>query len=708
MKQVVQNLKNGRVAVEEVPPPVLRGPGALVASACSLISPGTERATVELGQSTLLGKALRRPDQVRKVLENLKREGFWQTYHKVQQRLDVTRALGYSCSGVVLETRGCSHVQPGDRVACAGTESATHAELNFVPRNLCVPIPEGVTFEEASFVALGAIALHAAHLGSPQIGDHVAVLGLGPLGLLLAQVLRAGGCRVAGFDLRNDRLQAARQVGIAQAAIADASSLGATLRDWQTPQGFDAIYIAAAARSAEPAEWAVAASRDRGKIIVVGDVQTNFPRNECYRKELSVLYARSYGPGRYDSEYEEHGQDYPRAHVPWTEGRNLRAFLDLLARRQVQVTPLVTHRFVIEEAEQAYAVVAGAEPSLGVVLLYPSADHAPVLELKPRKITAAGKIRVGFIGAGNYAQTYLLPELQRAGSVNLCSVAAMHPASAKSAAEKFGFARCTTDPAEVIRDPDVNTVFIATRHDSHAALAAAALEAGKSVFVEKPLGLCEADLLRLEAVYRGNPVPFFVGHNRRFAPATAALRSFFGKPAASPSAPLSIRYTIHAGRLPGDHWLNDPAQGGRIVGEVCHFVDWCRAVTDAPVERLFATLQGAHPDENLHALLNFADGSAATIVYLTSGHASLPKEQIEISAAGCSAQLVDFRECRFLAAGEKHSTSFQSKGQKEMLAAFLRSVETGEPIVSFAKWVHSARATLRLLESAQSGLPAWF
>lgn len=708
MKQVIQNLKSGRVAVEEVPPPVVRGPGALVATACSLISPGTERATVELGQSTLLGKALRRPDQVRKVLENLKREGFWQTYQKVQQRLDVTRALGYSCAGVVLESRGCDHLQPGDRVACAGTESATHAELNFVSRNLCVPIPEGVTFEDASFVALGAIAVHAVHLGSPQIGDHVAVLGLGPLGLLLAQVLRAAGCRVAGFDLRNDRLQMARQVGIEQTAIADASRLDETLRGWQMPQGFDAIYIAAAARSAEPAEWAAAASRDRAKIVVVGDVQTNFPRNECYRKELSVLYARSYGPGRYDSLYEDHGQDYPRAHVPWTEGRNLSAFIDLLARRQVQAAPLITHRFVIEEAEQAYAVVGGAEPSLGVVLLYPSADHSPVMELKPRAAISAGKIRVGFIGAGNYARAYLLPELLRAENVELCSVAAMHPASAKAAAEKFSFARCTTDPTEVIRDPDVNAVFIATRHDSHAALAVAAVEAGKAVFVEKPLGLREEDVLSIEKVYRQNPVPFCVGHNRRFAPATDELRAFFGVPESHVSAPLSIRYTIHAGPLPADHWLNDPVQGGRILGEVCHFVDWCRAVTDAPLERLFATLQGAHPDENLHAVLNFADGSVATIAYLTSGHASLPKEQIDISAGGHSARLVDFRECQFLAAGHKHSASFESKGQKEMLAAFLHSVETGEPGVPFAKWVHSARATLGLLESARSGLPVWF
>ena len=706
MKQVTQNLKSGRVAIEEVPAPILRGPGALVATACSLISPGTERATVELGRSSLLGKALRRPDQVRKVLDNLRREGFWQTFNKVQQRLDVTRALGYSCAGVVLEARGCDAVRAGDRVACAGGDAATHAELNFVPRNLCVPIPEPVSFEEAAFCALGAIALHAAHLGAPLVGDRVAVLGLGPLGLLLAQILRAAGCRVAGFDLRQDRLAVARRLGIEHTANAAAAALDESLRAWQVAHGFDAVYIAAAARSAEPADWAVAASRDRGKIIVVGDVQTNFSRNACYLKELSILYARSYGPGRYDAQYEEHGVDYPRAHVPWSEGRNLSAFLDLVASKQVQVAPLITHRFVIEEAERAYEVVGGAEPSLGVVLLYSASEQSTVVELKPHGAARAGKLGVGFIGAGAYAKSYLLPAVQSAGA-ELCSVAAAHPASAKATAQKFDFARCTTDPGEVIGDAGVNAVFIATRHDSHAALAIAAIEAGKAVFVEKPLCLREEELKRIEQVYRANPVPFFVGHNRRFAPATAELRNFFGKVAGHRGAPLSVRYTVNAGPLAAGHWLADPAQGGRILGEVCHFVDWCCALAGAPAEKVSAALQGAAPDENLHALLSFADGSSAVITYLTDAHSSLPKEVIEVSSAGRSARLENFSECTLLSAEGQRTRQFRGKGQPEMVAAFLKSAETGEPAVPFATWAASARATLALLDSAATGLPVW-
>ncbi len=704
MKQVVQNMKSGQVGVAEIPAPVLRGPGALVATACSLISPGTERATVELGRSTLLGKALRRPDQVRKVLDNFRREGFWQTYQKVQQRLDVTRALGYSCSGVVLEARGCDHVQPGDRVACAGGDAATHAELNFVPRNLCVPLPAEVSFEEGAFVALGAIALHAVHLGAPAVGDRVAVLGLGPLGLLVAQILRSAGCIVVGFDIRADRLALAQQIGIDRTA--SAAALEESLRAWQIPGGFDTVYVAAAARSAEPAEWAVSAARDRGKIVVVGDVQTNFPRNACYLKELSIIYARSYGPGRYDPQYEERGVDYPRAYVPWSEGRNLAAFLELVSHKQVQVAPLVTHRFAIEDAEKAYAVVGGAEPSLGVLLLYPAAESSAVMELKPRTVNPVAKVRVGFIGAGNYAKSYLLPGVRQAGA-QLVSVATRHGISAKTTAERFGFQRCTADPNQVLLDAQINTVFIATRHDTHAALAAAAIEAGKAVFVEKPLCLREEELKHIEQAYQRQPTPFFVGHNRRFAPATGELTRFFGKVPGLRGAPLSIRYTVHAGPLPPDHWLADPVHGGRILGEVCHFVDWCHAITGATTEKISATLQGAAPDQNLHALLTLHDGSTAVITYLTDSHASLPKELIEVSSAGRSAQLVNFSECTLLSAEGKQTRRFSGKGQPEMVAAFLKSVETGHCEIPFAAWAASARATLALLDSAATGLPVW-
>jgi polar amino acid transport system substrate-binding protein len=707
MKQVIQNLRSGTVGLADVPAPVLHGPGVLVATACSLISPGTERAAVELGRSSLLGKALRRPDQVRKVLASLKREGLRQTLAKVQQRLDVTRALGYSCAGVALETLDCSHVRAGDRVACAGTDAATHAEVNFVPRNLCVPIPAGVSFEEAAFAALGAIALHAVHLGAPQVGDRVAVLGLGPLGLLTAQILRAAGCRVAGLDLRADRLEVAQGLGLDWMGMADPAQIPEMTRSWGVAAGFDAVYIAAAARSTEPAQWAVAAAGDRGRLIVIGDVPTDLPRNDCYAKELSVVYARSYGPGRYDQQYEEGGVDYPRAHVPWTEGRNLSAFLELVAARRVQLAPLITHRFPIREAEQAYAVVSAGGSSLGVLLEYPTSNGQTQIEVAPGTAGVQGDIRVGFIGAGNYAKAYLLPSLQQGNGVVLVNLANSRGVTARAVAEKFGFARCTTDPEDVLRDPDVNVVFIATRHDSHARLAIRALEQSKAVFVEKPLALQEEDLDAIENAWQRNPVMLMVGHNRRFAPATAKVRDFFGKVAGLGGAPLSIRYAVHAGSLPAGHWLEDPRQGGRIVGEVCHFVDWCCAVTGARVERLFAATRGTHPDETLHASLSFADGSLATITYETGSHSTLPKETVHISTAGRSAVMVDFAEVTLLAGTESQTLRFRGKGQNEMVAAFVEGLRSGAAPVPCADWLHSARVTLLLLESAASGLPAW-
>lgn len=710
MKQVLQNLRSGSVEVQDVPPPALRAPGVLVATACSLISPGTERATVELGRSSLLGKALRRPDQVRKVLDNLRREGFRQTYHKVQQRLDVTRPLGYSCSGIVLETLDATHVRPGDRVACAGTDAATHAEINFVPRNLCVAIPERVGLDEAAFAALGAIALHAARLGGSAIGETAAVLGLGPVGLLLAQILRAAGCRVAGFDLRDDRLQLARSLGVELLAGA-AAPLDETLLAWNIRHGFDAVYIAAASRSAEPVNMAVAAARDRGRIVVVGDVPTDFPRAACYAKELSIVYARSYGPGRYDPAYEERGEDYPRAYVPWTAGRNLEAFLDLVARGEVAVAPLISHRLPIEQAERAYEIVTGSEPSLGVLLTYPAAERpasATVVlrHAEPRE----GVARIGFIGAGSYACSYLLPALKADKRAQLVSLCTSRGATARKAAEQFGFARCTTEPEEILRDTEIDTVFIATRHDSHASLCTRALAAGKSVFVEKPLCLTEEELSGIEAVWDHSSGARMIGFNRRFAPATAAVMDFFARGVAGSSGPLSIRYTVHAGPLPEGHWLHDPAQGGRIRGEVCHFVDWCCFVVAAPLVKLFAVIRGVAPDESLHAVLDFADGSVATLIYDPSASRALPKEVIEVSCGGRSAVIEDFAAVSFHEPKGSRTARFKGKGQAEMVAAFLSPGVRDERLASldFNVWSASSLATLKLLESAATGLPVWF
>ncbi len=709
MKQVVQNLKSGRIGVEEVPAPAagaFGAPGVLVATACSLISPGTERAAVELGRSSLLGKALQRPDQVKKVLANLRREGFAQTVQKVQQRLDVTRAMGYSCTGTVLEVRQCD-IAPGTRVACAGTDAATHAEINFAPRNLCAAIPEGVSFEDASFVALGGIALHAAHLSHAAPGEKVAVLGLGPVGLLLAQVLRAAGCRVCGFDLREDRMNMARQLGFEHVARADRDTLHEMLRGWGVFRGFARVFIAAASKSAEPVEWAVEAAADRATLVVVGDVRTDLPRNACYAKELSVVYARSYGPGRYDPAYEESGEDFPVEKERWSLRRNLEEFLSLLAKKQIAVAPLITHRFAVDDVTRAYEVVTnGRATSLGVVLEYPKAeknsattmDLAPKREgrskdrpLHPQTGREPGTISVGVIGAGNYARAYLLPALKSDARVRLVSVANARGVSAKKAGEEFGFARCTTAAKEICRDAEIDAVIIATRHRWHAALAVEAIAAGKAVFLEKPMCLNEEELERIVAAHARSPVPFMLGHNRRFAPATGALTEFFAG-----ARPMNFRYTVHAGPLPETHWLRDPAQGGRIVGEVCHFVDWCRAMIGAPVRKIEAVRRGELPNEDVNAVLNFADGSVATIAYDCVAPANLPKERIEISAAGRTAILTDFARATMASEGRQKTASFRGKGQAEMVAAFLGGVASGTMPVAFEEWVASARTTLKI------------
>jgi len=710
MKQVVQELRRGKIAVDDVPPPALRAPGVLVATACSLISPGTERAALELGRSSLLGKALRRPDQVRKVLDTFRRDGFRQTWNKVQARLDASRALGYSCAGVVLDSRECDF-SPGERVACVGKDAATHAEINFIPRNLCAAIPEGVSFEEASFAALGGIALHAVHLAEARLGEDVAVVGLGPVGLLLAQCLRAAGCRVAGFDLREERLHIARELGADWTGVADASRVEETLLSWGIPAGFDSVFIAAASSTAAPVEWAVAAARDRGKIIVIGDVRTDFPRNACYAKELSIVYARSYGPGRYDPVYEEQGVDYPRAYVRWTLGRNLEHFLDLLARGQVKAAPLVTHRLPIEQAARAYEILSGAEPSLGVLLQYPLAEHIPSPTVHIRTVSQRrpGALCIGFIGAGSHAAGTLLPLLHQQPNLELVSLATTRGVTAKKSAAQFGFARCTTDAMELVRDPGIDAVVIATRHDSHAGLVAAAIESGKHFLVEKPLCINDAELARLAELWQMVPMRRMIAYNRRFAPATAAVRDFIGGGPKLRREPLQIRYAVCPGRLQGGHWLHDPTQGGRIVGEVCHFVDWCEFVVSATVRRLFATLHGSFPEQTLNAVLDFEDGSVASITYNPSAHPSLPKERVEISTAGRTAILEDFVRLTLRDDRGTKEHSFKGKGHAEMVAAFCSPGPAMDelPLLPFGQWASSARVTLQLLESASTGLPVW-
>jgi polar amino acid transport system substrate-binding protein len=730
MKQLIQDLRDGSLTVDELPPPACPGghaPGVLVANVCSLISPGTERAAVELGRGSLLEKARRRPDLVRQVIENFRREGFWQTYQKVRSRLNRSRTLGYSSAGVVLASEGCDgEFSPGDRVACAGADYATHGEVIYVPRNLCVRLPDRVEFDEAAFVALGAIALHAVRVAETTIGERVAVVGLGLLGLLTVQLLKAAGCAVCALDLLPERVALADGLGADSALLISSQDGQTPLEGWQ--DSCDAVFVTAASSSDAPVQLGVRLLRDRGRLVIVGDVRTNLDRNEGYRKELRVLFSRSYGPGRYDPAYEEQGHDYPIAYVRWTERRNMEAFLQLVARGQVRTKPLVTHRFPIEEAPQAYELITGqSEKAIAVLLEYSARTEMPLsarVDLHPTRAVARpvgrdGRNTVGFIGAGNFARACLLPPLQRSHGVKLTGIATTRGVTAKEAAKQFGFGYCTTDPAEILADPETDTVFIATRHDSHAGLVVNAIEAGKNVFVEKPLCLNREELARIEAAYRARPVVLMVGFNRRFAAATVELRRWLARIGKTDSAPCVMSYVIHAGKLPQGHWALDPRQGGRILGEICHFVDLLAHLAGSPSISVQATpVRSLQPaavgsghaaapsasDQGVSAILQFANGSSGSILYHDLGHSGMPKERLEISCSGQTALLDNFERVVFYSDRKPHVVKASGKGHAEEVRAFLEALRSGSPApISFEEILQTTRLTFDLEDSLRSG-----
>lgn len=716
MKQILQNRKTGAVEVADVPAPALQRGRVLVRTAASLISAGTERAAVEQNQKGLLGRALAQPELVRKAVARAREEGLASAVGAVRSKLEESVALGYSAAGVVEgvgeEVRGFA---AGDRVACAGLGYASHAEVLSVPQNLCVRVPEGVTFGEAAYATLGAIALQGVRLARPTLGESVVVVGLGLLGQLAAQLLRANGCRVFGVDPDAGRVELARTLGLA-GGCAPADDAARRIIEWTRGRGADAFVITAATESSGPVALAGEASRLKGRVVVVGQVGTDVPRDLYYRRELSLTVSMSYGPGRYDPDYEERGHDYPLPYVRWTEGRNLEAFLDLVAAGGVNVERLTTHRFPVEEGGRAYELITGAaaEPHLGVLLEY---DPAREVERGVRLAaagegSAAGKqtgVRVGLIGAGSYATRMLLPHFQAAGA-EFRTVATATGVSALNVGKRFGFASCASGAEEVINDDGVNLVVIATRHDSHARLARLALEAGRHVFLEKPLALSEEELDGLLEAARRARGSFTVGFNRRFAPLALRAREFF----ADLGGPLSMVYRVNAGRIPREHWAQDPREGGgRIVGEVCHFVDLCQFWAGAPVTRVYAESVAGRDEQvtdedNVVITLRFADGSNAAIAYVAEGDKSLPKERAEIFGGGRAFVLEDFRRATLHRGGKEETVKLraQDKGQAAHARAVCRLVrEGGEPLTPLEDLANTSRATFRIRESLRAGRP---
>lgn len=672
MKQVEQNYRSGKLRVAEVPAPRADAGSLLVATKVSLISSGTEKQLMDLAKASLAGKAMARPDLVRQVLRAAKRNGLKATAEKVFAKLDQPIPLGYSLAGEVLEVgRNVQAFTVGERVACAGAGVANHAEINAVPKNLSVRIPESVTDEQASFVTLGAIALQGIRQAAPTLGERVVVMGLGLIGLLAVQLLKANGCKVLGFDPNEERTELARKLG-ADGAVS--SNLEAAVADFTGGVGADAVIVAASSKSNEPLNTAGEISRMKGRVVVVGLVGMTIDREIFYKRELELKLSMSYGPGRYDPDYELLGHDYPLPYVRWTEQRNMEAFLALVAEGKVTPEILVSHRLEIARAEDAYDLMGRGEPHLAILLGYPETPEQPIRRQITRSVTGTGRgPRVGFIGLGNYAKSILLPAIRKLPEVQLTLVATATGISADNAGRKYGFTTVATDPAAVIGADDTDTIFIATHHDSHAEYVVRALQAGKNVFVEKPLALTLEELDRVVEAAETAPGLLAVGFNRRFAPMVEGAKDALAKV----PGPKVMLYRVNAGDISSDSWIYHAEQGGRIVGEVCHFVDTlCHLSGSLPVE-VKALAARDHPDAAT-ALLRFADGSTGTIVYSPLGDPSVPKEYIEVFGRGIVVQLSDFTRLDITEDGRtRRRKSAQNKGQKSLVAAFIKAVTEG-------------------------------
>lgn len=701
MKQLLQDLKDGRTYLAEVPAPTPTEGQVLVRVRTSAVSAGTERTLVDFAKSGLLGKARRRPDLVRQVLRKARRDGVLATWKMAQGRLEAPMALGYSCAGVVEAIGdGVEDFAVGDRVACAGAGYANHADFAAVPQNLCARLPDGTPWDEAALTTLGAIALQGFRLSGAKLGECVAVIGLGLLGQLTARLAKAAGCRVFGVDLDEARLKVARAAGVTAAIRAEAERAGAVFTDGR---GFDAVLIAADGATNDPIELAAELARERGVVVAVGNVLLGVPRNVFYHKELTLKVSRSYGPGRYDPAYEEGGLDYPYGYVRWTEQRNMAEFVRLLASGVLGVKPIITHRLPISSGAEAYALISGGDRSaLGVILEYPEGASATTrVDLKAGTMARPGS-GVSVLGAGAFATGVMLPAIKASGAA-LRGVASPSGTRAQSAAERFKFAFAASKEEEVLGDAGTSTVVILTRHDLHAAQVCAALTAGKNVFVEKPLCLSSEELALVETSRRRAKGILAVGFNRRFAPLTGALRDAF-----SGTGPKAIQIRVNAGALPPGHWSADPAQGGRLLGEGCHFIHWANYVVGSVPVTVDARALGRKAGEQDWMLrLVYADGSAADILYTSEGDAALGKERYEVHAGGVSAVLEDFRSLTVCKGGKERKTggwASADKGHAAQWNAFYAAVRAGGAApVPWDEIAGATRAALAARESLRLG-----
>ncbi len=712
MKHIIQNYKTGELKVEEVPVPYLRRGGLLVSNEYSLISSGTERGKIEMAKGNLLQKARQRPDLVKQVMHNVRSEGLVPTAKKVFTRLNTPVSLGYCSAGIVSAVDSVTGgFKVGDRVACVGEGFACHAEVVYIPGGFAVKVPGELSLDKASFAPLGAIAMQGVRQSGAGLGDRVVVLGLGLIGQLTVQILKASGCHVIGVDIDNAKVAMATEFGADMALNLKESDTELGVEGFTASRGADVVIITASSSTSQPIEMAGKLCREKGKVVLVGAVPIELPRKEYYEKELDFVVSRAFGPGAYDESYID-GADYPYGYVRWTVRRNMEEVMNLMLSGKVLVDKLVSGRFKIDDADKAYELVRKPEGIvMGVLFEYDGRPKVPGrIVVSGKDVKARGNARsVGFIGAGNFAQSYLLPELKKAGGMELRGVATNRSISSDSVSRKFGFNYGTCDHSEIMKDADIDTVFIATRHDQHGPLTAEALRRGKSVFVEKPLALNPDELTEITEAYNKAASPYLmVGFNRRFSPLSVKLKKHF----AGVTTAKVLNFRVNAGPLPPEHWLLDPVEGGgRIIGEGCHFIDYLQFVTGARPVRVYAVSMDGKTREdaqNVQITIDFSDGSIGNIAYIADGDPSFSREYVEVFGGGRVAVLDDFKKLTLSVKGKEkvHSLRGKDMGYGGEIGEVIKTLKSGKAApISMADLVATTLTTFAVNDSLINAVP---
>jgi len=706
MKQIVQNLKKGTLTIEDIPVPACKSNGVLVKTHFSAVSVGTEKMKLKNADMNYLQMAKAKPEQVKQVISTVKQQGIMPAYRKVMNKLDSMSPLGYSCSGEVVEVgSNVTNFKVGDMVACGGAGYANHAEVNYVPQSLCVKIPEGVDYKEASFATIASIAMQGFRQAGVQIGENIAVIGLGLLGQILIQLIHANGCRAFGFDLDPVKVKMASELGSAFATVPEKTDYSEEIQSLTNGYGCDAVIITTGTSSNDPIVTAGEIARDRARIVDIGITKMDLPWDLYYHKELDFRFSRSYGPGRYDPSYEEGGNDYPLGFVRWTEQRNMESILQLLAEKSIDFTKLITHKFKFSDSETLFKnIKEGKENYLGVILEYEGTVNAKLRTIATSdQPVPSGSMTIGGIGAGNYASTMLYPFLKSQQGITFKGIATATGINSKDKAEKLGFHYATTEYQSLLADKEINTLLIATRHNQHAPMVLEGIKAGKNIYVEKPLAINVEELREIRTAITENPSLLMVGYNRRYAPSVKWLKKQL-----EPKQPYSIYYQVNAGSIPMDNWYQSPEQGGRLIGETGHFVDTLQFLLDAePVEVVTgcSNVEGMPDQDNAFMTIRFNNGSSCVIAYLSTGDKNYSKEKMLITGFKTNIEFDNFKTIKVFKNGKSSKKLFinMDKGQKEEMKIFADSFKKGIQPISTASLFLSSLTTLKAAESLKTG-----